>query len=576
MPNRLRTVLPVALSSALVLTGAGVMLAFPGEAAPLPTSYSVKTSADLWHINSYDADLSDTTAATARDLSVLQVAGLVDSTTSPRSSGGAYNLAGATAVNQSARRGVVSTATPTADTSVPAAGVAPAGTITDLLSVSSATLGARARWVGDKRCLTTADGLADSTAVGGGASLAPSNIPAGLLASPVVLPTGIATTLPTEATDTPSGLPTTLPTDLPTSGSTTSLPTTLPTELSTDGTTLPTGTPTSGLPLPTLSPLPSVSLTPLPGLPRQAAAAAGGVVLASVNAGTVQTRADLPQQNGTTRDVRGVRAQTIGTVKDTTAPAMTFFGGEVEVRITKEARLTAYADGVHPSVVVWAPPVVTVRLAGQATTYTLPADGTPLAVSYSQNGDVTLTLTAGSLTRTESSAGAVNTGVEASGKASVMHMVVTRHDPLDPSGTGYVALDADFMPMSATAKAPGGGITCPLPDTDGDGLSDALEATIRTNANLRDTDHDGLGDGREYLTFHTNPRRPDTDGDKLEDRPELKRFLTNPRRADTDRDRLNDGVEVRRYRTNPRRKDTDRDGVDDGVEVRRGTDPRHR
>lgn len=550
MPNRLRIVLPVALSSALVATGAGVMLALPGEAAPLPTSYSVKTSADLWHINSYDADLSDSTAATARDLSVFQVAGLVDSTKDPRATGGAYNLAGTTANGETARRGTVSNAAPGTDTSVPAAGVAPAGAITNLLTIDSATLGARARWVGDKRCLSTADGLADATAVGNGASLAPSTVPAGVVQPPVVLPTEIATTLPTEQpTGTASGLPTTLPTDLPSSGSTTSLPTTLP-----------TGTPTSSLPLPTLSPLPSVSLPvsptiSIPPLPRQQAAAAadGGVVLASVNAGTVQSRADLPQQNGTTADVRGVRAQTIGTVKDTAAPAMTFFGGEVEVRITREARLTAYADGLHPSVVAWAPPVVTVKLAGQTTTYTLPADGSPLSVNYSQNEDVTLTLTAGTLTRTESSAGAVNTGIEASGRASVMHMQVTRHDPLAQDGTGYLALDADFMPMSVEAKAPGGGIRCPIPDSDGDGLNDAREDRLGTKKFVADTDHDGLKDGAE-----------------------VKRFRTKPLKPDTDRDRLKDGAEVKKYRTNPRKRDTDGDGVNDGVEVRRGTNPRHR
>lgn len=544
MPNRLRVVLPVALSSALVATGAGVMLALPGEAAPLPTSYSVKTSADLWHINSYDADLSDTTPATAWDLSVLQVAGTVSSKADPRSRGEAYNLAGATANGQNARRGVVSKATPRADTSVPAAGVAPSGAIANLLTVNPATLGARGRWVGDRRCLTAADGLADSTAVGGGASLAPSTIPAGDPVPPVVVPSEIATTLPTEApSESPSGLPTSVPTSLPDGGSTTSLPTALPTELG--GTAPPTGTPTGGLPLPTLTPLPSISL------PRQAAAAAaeGGVVLASVNAGTVQSRADLPQRNGTTADVRGVRAQTIGTVRDTTAPAMTFFGGEVEVRITKEARLTAYADGVHPSAVVWSPPVVTVQLAGQETRYTLPANGDPLAVSFSQNEDVRLTLTAGTLTTTATSAD----GLVAAGEASVMHMQVTRHDPLDPDGTGYVALDADFMPMSVEANAPGGGIRCPVPDTDGDGLNDRLEDRLGTNRGIRDTDHDGLSDGREHFRTHTQPLK-----------------------ADTDRDRLKDGVEVRKYKTNPRRKDTDRDGVSDGVEVRRGTNPRHR
>jgi hypothetical protein len=301
----------------------------------------------------------------------------------------------------------------------------------------------------------------------------------------------------------------------------------------------------------------------------------------------VQTRADLPTQNGATADVRGVRAQAIGTVKDVSAPAMTFFGSEVEVRISKEARLTAYADGVHPSAVVWAPPTVTVTLQGQPTTYTLPANGAPLVVAYSQNSDVTLTLTAGALTKTAESAG----GLVAAGKASVMHMVVRNGDA--------VALDADFMPMAAEAKAPGGGLECPAPDTDGDGLSDPLETKLGTNLGVRDTDRDGLTDGQEHYTYKTNPLKPDTDkdklkdgievtkyrtkplkadtdGDRLKDGAEVKKFRTKPRKADTDGDKLKDGVEVKKYGTNPRKKDTDGDGVNDNVEIRRGTNPLHR
>lgn len=86
---------------------------------------------------------------------------------------------------------------------------------------------------------------------------------------------------------------------------------------------------------------------PLPGFPRARAAATGGVVLASIGAGTVRSRTDLPVQNDATADVRGVRAETIGTVQDTAAPALTFFGGEVRVRIMgKRSTLT------HPPKVV--------------------------------------------------------------------------------------------------------------------------------------------------------------------------------------------------------------------------------
>ncbi len=545
MPPRFRTVLPIALTSAVALT-TGLVLASPGDAAPLPTTYSVRTSADLWHINELDLDMSGDPAAT--DLSVFRVAGLVDSAANPRSQGEAANLAGSTATGTAVRR-ATSRASATTDTSNPTSGIAPAGTSPGTLDVEQATLGARGRWVGDRNCLTTADGLADATAVGGGAELLPTAIPSGSILPPIVL-TGVPTELPsTFPTDDPTLLPTELPTVLPTELSTTSIPTELPTLLPTE--------------LPTLLP---TTLPPI-GLPRAASAtqsATADVVMAAVTAGTVQTRADLPTQNGATADVRGVRAQTIGTVKDVSAPAMTFFGGEVEVRISKEARLTAYADGVHPSAVVWAPPTVTVTLQGQPTTYTLPANGAPLAVSYSQNSDVTLTLTAGALTKTAESA----SGLVASGKASVMHMVVRNGDA--------VALDADFMPMAAEAKAPGGGLECPAPDTDGDGLSDPLETKLGTMPGVRDTDRDGLTDGQEHYTYRTNPLKADTDKDKLKDGVEVKKYKTKPRKADTDGDKLKDGIEVKKYKTNPRRKDTDRDGVNDNVEIRRGTNPLHK
>lgn len=53
-------------------------------------------------------------------------------------------------------------------------------------------------------------------------------------------------------------------------------------------------------------------------------------------------------------------------------------------------------------------------------------------------------------------------------------------------------------------------------DFDGDGLSDALEATIGTSPNKSDTDGDGLNDGEE-LFFNTDPLRRDTDGDGVID-----------------------------------------------------------
>src|SRR6478672_6827774 len=490
MPRPLHTLVPLGLSGCLTLTGVAVMLAGPGVAAPLPTQYSATATGDLWHVKQLDRDLSDSTPAAQTDLSVFHVSGLMSSKATPRSTAAADNLAGTTASDQGARRGVSSAATRSADTSGPAVGIAPSGAISGMLDVGQATLGARGRWVGDKSCLTTADGLADATAVGNGASLAPGPIPggdAGGIVLPTDLPSDIPTTLPSS---TASGLPTSTPTILPTaSGTPTIIPTDIPTVVST----------TTGVPLPTLTlpPLPSPSL-PLLQAPtgESAQAANSNVVLAALGAGTVQQRVDLPLQNGAKHDDRGVRAQAIGTVKDTSAPAMTFFGGEVEVRVNGPARLTAYADGVHPSVVDWVPPTVTVTVAGSK--YALPTSGSPITVSYSQNKDVTLSLNVGALNETEYA-----TGLLAKGSASVMHMQVKNGDA--------IALDADFMPMAVEARAPGGGVECPAPDADADGLSDALEAKLGTNPGVPDTDRDKLTDGQEHFKYKTKPLKADTD-----------------------------------------------------------------
>jgi len=139
-------------------------------------------------------------------------------------------------------------------------------------------------------------------------------------------------------------------------------------------------------------------------------------------------------------------------------------------------------------------------------------------------------------------------------------------------------------------------------DTDQDGLSNALEASMGTNAQSQDTDGDGLKDGEEVLVYRTDPLKKDTDGDSypdgvevvngydplgagkplsttrdsdgdgLMDADETKRG-TNPFSQDSDGDTLLDGVEVNKYHTNPLKRDTDGDGYDDATEVKSGNDP---
>src|SRR5581483_2648260 len=50
-------------------------------------------------------------------------------------------------------------------------------------------------------------------------------------------------------------------------------------------------------------------------------------------------------------------------------------------------------------------------------------------------------------------------------------------------------------------------------DSDGDGLSDALEKALGLNPHLSDSDHDGVSDGLEVAVYHTNPLVADTDHD---------------------------------------------------------------
>ena len=111
-------------------------------------------------------------------------------------------------------------------------------------------------------------------------------------------------------------------------------------------------------------------------------------------------------------------------------------------------------------------------------------------------------------------------------------------------------------------------------DSDGDGLLDGVEATLKTDPLKADTDGDGLTDGVEVNTTKTDPLKADTDGDGLGDNVELTTTKTDPLKSDTDADGLIDGVEVNTTKTDPLKPDTDGDGLSDGAEVNTNkTDP---
>lgn len=60
-----------------------------------------------------------------------------------------------------------------------------------------------------------------------------------------------------------------------------------------------------------------------------------------------------------------------------------------------------------------------------------------------------------------------------------------------------------------------------MADADGDGLGDALEATLGTDPAEPDTDGDGLSDGAEVNLHGTDPLGPDSDGDGIPDGVEV-------------------------------------------------------
>ncbi|MGB8294819.1 MAG: VWA domain-containing protein [Polyangia bacterium] len=159
---------------------------------------------------------------------------------------------------------------------------------------------------------------------------------------------------------------------------------------------------------------------------------------------------------------------------------------------------------------------------------------------------------------------------------------------VDQPGSRLVLRNLVVMNDSALLRGP-----APVPDSDGDGLSDDEEAQLGTDPLNPDTDGDGVGDGIEaHLaspgsefdplvagTFSacanlTDPLA-DHDLDGLNDCEEAI-LRTDPYLADSDRDGIPDLVEVR-LGSNPlvddRLIDSDQDGITNGDEVKQGLDP---
>ena len=158
------------------------------------------------------------------------------------------------------------------------------------------------------------------------------------------------------------------------------------------------------------------------------------------------------------------------------------------------------------------------------------------------------------------------------------------YDNSDDSGMGMAiesvvcgSVAFDHLYQSDYARGELVGTAIAPPDMDGDGLSDAWEATLGTNPLLADTDGDGLSDAWE-ATLGTNPLVADSDGDNVNDGADAFPLDRNEI-TDTDGDRIgnnadpdddNDGltdIEEAALGTNPLLADTDGDNVNDGADA---------
>jgi hypothetical protein len=94
---------------------------------------------------------------------------------------------------------------------------------------------------------------------------------------------------------------------------------------------------------------------------------------------------------------------------------------------------------------------------------------------------------------------------------AALRTLMKAHGPLvTNSGNGLAFRRTDVAGALAT-----------LIDSDADGLTNAAEASLGTNAFDDDSDDDGLTDGAEVNTHDTNPLLGDTDGDGFDDGVEV-------------------------------------------------------
>lgn len=130
------------------------------------------------------------------------------------------------------------------------------------------------------------------------------------------------------------------------------------------------------------------------------------------------------------------------------------------------------------------------------------------------------------------------------------------------AGIGEAVLDGQAVPALG-----GIGTYAPVapskpagPDSDSDGIPDAMEAAFKTNPTSNDTDKDGVADADEIKGM-SNPRDPSS------------KPGTPAPGSDTDSDGVPESLEAL-YGLNPENSDTDGDGFSDGEELAAMTNPK--
>lgn len=328
--------------------------------------------------------------------------------------------------------------------------------------------------------------------------------------------------------------------------------------------------------------------------------------------GTVATRQDVSlASTAGANDARRVVSSASSNLA-----ALDLFGS-VTVGVSQDPVVTAVADGKAGGAdVSYSQPVVTVTAPGApGSPFTLDAANEVATFALPENPLLRVELSLGALTKTVAA-----DGTSASGTAALLHLKLGTVD-VGPISGAEIA-NVDIVPLSATAGAPAGGITCG--DGGGGPTPGALAApditspvtgstTTNTKPVISGTGSPGatvtVKEGDKVLclaivagngTWSCTPTQPlapgshtvtatqtqdgstsaadsttftiavdpsDPDGDGLTNTEEGTHG-TDPNNPDTDGDGLTDGNEVNVHHTDPLAKDTDNDGLTDGQEVK--------